>query len=163
MKQIIIEPLNVETFAPFGQYTDHLHPNGFSLNGELHRFFPDPITAPASIPVAFSSIEVKKPEKMVITDIEYHTYTWEIILPLDDDAIVHVAPASAKTPVTHLTKAFYVPKGTMVKLNPGVWHLCPLPVNNEKLHAVIILPERTYANDCEVIHLTEEEQFEITE
>ena len=32
---------------------------------------------------------------MVITQQEYHTTTWEMILPLDDDMIIHCAPASA--------------------------------------------------------------------
>jgi len=69
-----------------------------------------------------------------------HTTTWEGIVALDDDMIIHVAPASAGTPVPELTKAFLVPKGYMVKINAAIWHLCPLPVNNDVLHAMIILP-----------------------
>ena len=49
-----------------------------------------------------------------------------MILPLNDDMILHVAPASAGTPVPELTKAFIVPKGTLVKINTAIWHLAPL-------------------------------------
>ena len=75
--------------------------------------------------------------------------------------ILHVAPASAGTPVTDLAKAFIVPKNTLVKMNSAIWHLAPLPANNQQLTAMIILPECTYANDCTVVDLSEEQQFEI--
>ena len=52
------------------------------------------------------------------------TTTWEGIVALDDDMIIHVAPASAGAPVPELTRAFIVPKGTMVKINTAIWHLC---------------------------------------
>ena len=81
---------------------------------------------------------------------------------IDDDMIIHVAPASAGTPVPELTRAFIVPKGTMVKINAAIWHLCPLPLNNEVLHAMIILPECTYANDCTVVDFEEKDWFRIT-
>ena len=82
-------------------------------------------------------------------------------MPLNDDMILHVAPASAGTPVTHLTKAFRVPKNTLIKMNSAIWHLAPLPANAQELSAMIILPECTYANDCTVVDLKPEEQFEV--
>ena len=75
---------------------------------------------------------------------------------------IAVAPASAGAPVPELTRAFIVPKGTMVKINAAIWHLCPLPLNNEVLHAMIILPECTYANDCTVVDFEEKDWFKIT-
>ena len=98
---------------------------------------------------------------MVITQQEYHTTTWEMIMPIDDDMIIHCAPASAGAVVTEYAKAFIVPKNTLVKLNAGVWHLAPLPANKDFVTAVIVLPECTYANDCTVVDLKPEEQFEI--
>ena len=84
-----------------------------------------------------------------------------MILPLDDDMIIHVAPASGGAVVNDNVKAFIVPKNTLVKINTAIWHLAPLPVNNDFLTAMIILPECTYALDCTVIDLNEDEQFEI--
>ena len=59
--------------------------------------------------IAFSPIEVKKDDR-IVKCAEYHTTTWEGIVALDDDMIIHVAPASAGTPVPQLAKAFLVPK-----------------------------------------------------
>lgn len=161
MKTIKAEPITNEAFAPFGQFYTMDKPEGYALCGEIHKFYPDRVNADSNHRVGYSPIVVKKPEKMVITQQEYHTTTWEMILPLDDDMILHCAPASAGTPVTDLAKAFIVPKHTLVKMNAAIWHLAPLPANKEQLTAMIILPECTYANDCTVVDLSEEQQFEI--
>ena len=161
MKTLKAVPITHEEFARFGQFYVMDKPEGYVLCGEIHKFFPDRVSADSIHRVGYSPIIVKKPEKMIITQQEYHTTTWEMILPLDDDMILHCAPASAGTPVTDLAKAFIVPKHTLVKMNAAIWHLAPLPANNEQLTAMIILPECTNANDCTVVDLSEEQQFEI--
>lgn len=161
MRKIEAVAITHENFALFGQFYSMENPNGYALCGELHQFFPDRITADAEHRLGLSPIIVKKPEKMTVTQQEYHTKTWELILPLDDDMIIHVAPASGGDPVAQYAQAFIVPKHTLVKLNAAIWHYAPLPVNNEKLTAMIILPERTYADDCTVVDLPQEQQFEI--
>lgn len=161
MRTIKAEKITNENFAPFGQFYEMGNPDGYALCGEIHKFYPDRINADSTHRIGYSPIVVKRPEKMIITQQEYHTTTWEMILPLDDDMILHCAPASAGTPVTDLAKAFIVPKNTLVKMNAAIWHLAPLPANNESLTAMIILPECTYANDCTVVDLKEDEKFEI--
>ena len=159
MKTIKLEKLTKEAFAPFGCYYDMANPDGYALCGELHQFFPDRLTAYHDGQVAFSPILVKKPEVMKVTAIEYHTTTSEIIMPLNDDMVLHVAPPSAGKPLPEYTKAFIVPKNTIVKMNACVWHLAPLPLNETELCAMIVLPECTYMNDCTVVDLKEDEQF----
>ena len=135
MREVKAVTITKEEFAPYGTFYDMTHPDGYPLQGEIHKFYPDRISGTAMGSMAFSPIEVKK-----------------------DD---HVAPASAGTPVPQLAKAFLVPKGSMVKINAAIWHLCPLPANNEVLHAMIILPECTYANDCTVVEFEEKDWFKI--
>ena len=161
MRTIKAVPISYENFAPYGQFYTMDAPKGHALCGELHQFFPDRLNADCNHRVGYSPILVRKPEKMIITQQEYHTTTWEMIMPLDDDMILHVAPASAGVPVTEQAEAFIVPKHTLVKMNAAIWHLAPLPASAEQLSAMIILPECTYANDCTVVDLTPEQQFEI--
>jgi ureidoglycolate lyase len=59
------------------------------------------------------------------------------------------------------TEAFIIPKGTLVKLNTGVWHLSPYPIHERVLHLMIIMPERVYGNDCVVCDFPEAEHLEI--
>ena len=161
MRTVKVEALTHEAFAPFGQFYTMDAPQGYALCGEIHQFFPDRMVADCQHRVGYSPILVKKPEKMIVTQQEYHTTTWEMILPMNDDMILHVAPASAGAPVGHLSRAFLVPKHTLVKLNAAIWHLAPLPANAPQLAAMIILPECTYANDCTVVDLPEDQVFEI--
>lgn len=161
MKTISITPITHENFAPFGQFYPMETPTGHALCGEIHQFFPDRLTADSNHRLGFSPIVVKKPDRMIITQQEYHTTTWEMILPMDDDMILHVAPASAGAIVTDEARAFLVPRHTLVKINAAIWHLAPLPATREQLTAMIVLPECTYANDCTVVDLPPEHQFEI--
>ena len=161
MKQLKIQPLSRDAFAQFGEFYDMANPDGYPLCGAIHKFYPDRLTTSCQGRLAFSPLVVKKPEKMVITQQEYHTTTEELLLPIDDDIILHVAPASCGAVVTDCAKAFLVPKNTLVKLKTAVWHLAPLPANNDAVTVLIILPECTYANDCTVVDLKENEQFEL--
>ena len=140
MKTIQVQPMTKADFAPYGKYYTRSSPDSHA-------------------PCGFSPIVVKKPREMLVTQIEYHTTTSEMIMPLTDDMILHVAQPSAGTPITDQTKAFFVPKNTLIKMRAGVWHLAPLPANKEEFIAMIILPECTYANDCTVVNLAEDEQF----
>ncbi len=161
MFKIKAEKITNENFAPFGRFYDMANPQGYALTGELHRFFPDRLTAGAWKNLAFSPILVKKPDEYIITQQEFHNTTREMILPLNDDMIIHCAPASAGVSVNEYAKAFIVPKNTLVLINAAIWHLAPLPVNAPELNAMIVLPECTYAEDCTVVDLKEDQKFEI--
>lgn len=161
MRTIKLQALSKEAFAPYGEYYKMDAPDGHALCGAIHRFYPDRVTAYPAGNIGFSAITVKKPEKMLISQVEYHTTTAELIMPLNDDMILHVAQPSAGTPIPEQTKAFLVPKHTLIKMNACVWHLAPLPANADELSAMIILPECTYMNDCTVVDLKEDEQFVI--
>ena len=129
MREVKAVKINAADFAPYGTFCSMTEPEGYPLEGEIHKFYPDRISGTC--------------------------------VALDDNMLIHVAPASGGTPVPELAKAFLVPKGCMVKINAAIWHLCPLPANNEVLHAMIVLPECTYANDCTVVEFEEKDWFKI--
>lgn len=158
MRRIKAVPITKDNFAQYGSFDSILNPTG----NHLGTFYPDKVLFPVSgdMPVAFSALESEKPEKMIVSAAEYHNTTGEGILALDDDVVIHVAPPSNK-PVPELTEAFIVPQGTMVKLNTGVWHLAALPIHKDKVHVLIVLPERIYMNDCTVVEYEERDQIEI--
>lgn len=162
MRKIKVQQLTIETFNCFGSYVNMVKPSVNFIGEKPCLFYRDPVTMPIyGAAAAFSVCEVFKQEKMIINAAEYHNYTGEVIMPLDDDAIVHVAPATGKIPVPDETVAFYVPKGTLLKLNAGVWHLAPFAVHADVLHNLIVLPERVYANDCYVVQYDEKDWMEI--
>jgi ureidoglycolate lyase len=92
---------------------------------------------------------------------EYHNYTAEGILPLDADILIHVAPATpeGEVPLVRI-EIFRVPKGTFVSLHPGVWHHAPFAHDADVANVLIVLPERTYAQDCHVTEIAQDDQIE---
>lgn len=158
MKTIKAQPITVEKFQAYGSFTDLMNPEGYSLGD----FYQDRLLmhAAGDMQIAFSPLLVRKPERMIVSQAEFHNTTQEGILCLDDDVVIHVAPAG-KEPVPELTEAFLVPQGTMVCLKTGTWHLSAIPVHKELAHVLIVLPERIYNNDCIVVDYPEDKQVEI--
>ena len=158
MKTIKAKPITVENFSYYGQFSSLLDPSGYSLGDFYHDRVR--MNMAGNMNLAFSPLVVHKSEPRIVSQAEYHNTTQEGILCLDDDVILHVAPPS-KEPVPELTEAFIVPKGTLVCLNLGVWHLSAMPVNLETAHVLIVLPERIYLNDCIVVDYPAEKQVMI--
>lgn len=161
MRKIQVEALTPQAFAPFGTYADVMNPTGPSLSGQFHTFYRDSSRyfSNFQLPVGFSTLTVKN-HGLAVDAVEYHTCCCEALMPVNDDAILHVTPAGG-APDTSLTKAFLVPKGTIVSLYPGVYHLTPLPKSEPVLHALVVLPERAYANDFALVELAEADRFEM--
>ena len=153
MKCVNMEELSVEIFLPFGFFARLTDPESEYLGTAPVSFFRDmlQLNIGTSTTPSFSICKVEK-RPLEITMYEYHSMTGEGILPLDNDIAIHVVPATRSA--NHLpvdkTRVFRVPKGTMVILRPGVWHHAPFTLNAEPAHVLIVLPERTYANDCVV-------------
>lgn len=161
MQKIKARPATAENIAPYGSLVMGLDPSGFALRGDLHSFYADRLRLPTADSLCLSPLVVKKPERYIINALERHEYADEIIIALDDDVIIHLTPPSGGGPDTSQSEAFILPKGAALQLRSAVWHLAPLPVHADEVHCLILLPERTYARDCEVLELAVTEQFEI--
>ncbi|GAB4522297.1 MAG: hypothetical protein Kow0047_32940 [Anaerolineae bacterium] len=164
MRTIKVEELSREAFWPFGDYASMIDPEGVKIGAPPVEFFRDLVQEDlGGVGIAsFSTCRVEKRD-LVIDMTEYHTATGEGILPLDNDVLIHVGPATPmdEEPPLDAFRVFRVPRGTMVVLRPGVWHHAPFTVNDEPANVLIVLPERTYANDCEVVELEEDERIRI--
>lgn len=165
MRSITVQPLSLEAFSPIGSYVDLVHPRGEHLGSPPLEFFRDSIlqTLGEATNVAYSTCRVQ-PRAMVIDVLEYHTCTGEAILPLDNDVIVQVAPAThpSQPPPLDRLSAFRVPQGTMLCIRPGVWHHGPFALGQRPANILIALPERTYANDCVVVQLPPNDRVQIS-
>ncbi|MFR3529453.1 MAG: hypothetical protein ACLTTZ_02705 [Lachnospiraceae bacterium] len=74
MRTIKAEPISREAYAPFGVYYDYLNPEGYALEGEIHKFYPDRISESCTTRVGYSPIAVRKEEKIVIKSVEYQRH-----------------------------------------------------------------------------------------
>jgi ureidoglycolate lyase len=163
MKKLEIKELALADFSAYGVFTDLVNPQGFHLGEPPIEFFRDllQINLANTAPASFSVNRIAK-RPLVVTKSEYHSATMEGILPLDGDILIHVGPATRKGvfPGDEI-EIFHVPQGTMVGLKAGVWHHAPFAYKCDSVYTLIVLPERTYANDCMVLELSKEQQLSI--
>lgn len=158
MRTIKCKELTKENFSDFGSFYNLIEVEGKNLGDFYHDHVKNPVSS--SLPMTYSSLIVHKEDRMIVDTVEYHNYTGEILLPLDTDVVIHVSPASNKIH-PEATQAFIVRKGTVVRLDVGVFHLAPFSIEKEEGHVMIALPERTYFNDCVVLEYDEKDKIEI--
>ncbi len=163
MKEITWKRLSPEAFAPFGVYANALNPAAPKLGAEPVEFFRDLVQSQlGSVPVASFSVcrVVKRP--FILDVSEYHDTCCEIVLPQDGDILMHVAPAVPEKEFPFdQANVFLVPKGTICCLRPGVWHHAPFAYRSDVVNCLVVLPERTYANDCKVYSFPQERILKI--
>ena len=158
-RTVHVKDLSLESFAPYGTYANLLHPDTTRIGNEPIEFFRDMVLLDlggASL-ASFSVCRVvQRPRVIDVT--EYHSACGEVNLALDGDMLIHVAPATPRgvVPLDQFA-VFRVPRGTVVALRPGVWHHAPFVVDTAEVNCLVALPERTYANDCEVAELDTDE------
>jgi len=162
-RQVAIKELSLEAFEPYGTFANMINPNTAKFGAEPIEFFRDMLRLDlgAARCASFSICRVlPRPEVVDVT--EYHSSCGEANLPLDGDILIHVAPASPNgvVPLDQF-EIFRVPKGTLVSIRPGVWHHAPFAVNTDCVNTLVVLPERTYANDCIVQEIPEQDRIAI--
>ncbi len=164
METVAVRDLALDAFQKYGTFTKLIDNLGRPPAGRAVTFTPDMIQMQlGTTSTASFSICRVEPRDPVINFNEYHNQCCEGILPLDGDILVHVAPAShpARPFPKDEIEVFAVPQGTMVVLRPGVWHGAPYAAADKPVNVLVVLPERTYATDCAVVRLSEEEQVSI--
>jgi ureidoglycolate lyase len=150
-----VKKLSVESFFPYGTFAGMINPTTIKMGKKPIEFYRDMLQLDLggkSI-ASFSVCRVSK-RPSVVDVSEYHTSCGEGVLPLNSDVVIHVGPAmpNGEVPLDKIVM-FHVPKGTMVVLRPGVWHHAPFAYRSKLANVLIVLPERIYANDCNVYQI----------
>ena len=165
MKTVAVQPLSPAKFNRYGSYAMMIDPCADATGPKDAPivFFRDMVQQELfGANPSFSTCRMTE-RPLVIDAGEYHNHTCEVSMPMDNDALVWVAPAGAETgrvPVEQI-EVFYVPKGTLLMIRPGVWHHAAFSVNRKPVNVLIVLPERGYLNDCHGAAIPKSEQRKI--
>jgi ureidoglycolate lyase len=164
MKEIPWKRLSTDGFAKYGSYANMINPSTPKLGAEPIEFYRDMVQSGiGSVPAASFSVCRVVSRPFVIDVSEYHDSCCEIALPLDGDVLMHVAPAGPEKEFPFdKAEVFLVPKGTIACLRPGVWHHAPYAFKCSCVNCLIVLPERTYMNDCKVYPFPADRHIQIT-
>jgi ureidoglycolate lyase len=163
VKKVKLKELTREDFNTYGTFAQLINPDAVKIGDEPVEFFRDmaPLDLGINTKASFSVCRVVK-RPPVVDVVEYHDGCGEGILPLDADVLIHVAPATPKGEIPlDSIEVYRVPKGTFVSLHAGVWHHAPFVLKEEVANVLVVLPERTYAADCEVYEIPKDQQVEI--
>lgn len=161
MRTVKAQKLTLESFSPYGQFADLLHPRGECMGEPPVAFYRDMVAVFTGDRMTSFSVVLTAKREMIPEDAEQHVAGTEVLIPLDGDIVVFAAPATDRVYPAGREAAFVVPKGTMVTFRPGVWHKAPFPVDRETVSTVVVLPEREYARDCVVVPLAGDARFAI--
>lgn len=158
-----VQALTLQTFSRFGTYVDLLHPEDHDkIGADPGGFYRDMVQITLNGANASCSVSQVYPRPFVLDAMEYHNSTGEGMLPLDEDAIICFAPASTPDgPDPAQIHAIRVPHGTLVTIRPGVWHSPAYPCGELPLNMLVILPERVYATDCQVVPVPAADEIRI--
>jgi len=163
MRKQRIKELSLEGFRLYGAFANLVNPSAYQFGAEPIQFFRDMLQLELGTRsrASFSVCRVKR-RPFVVDKTEYHSSCGEAILPLDSDVLIHVGPATPRgqVPLDQI-EIFRLPKATLAVLRPGVWHHAPFAHKSDTANVLIVLPERAYANDCEVYDVPETERIEI--
>jgi len=153
--KLSVKQLSLEDFQPYGTFAPLTPPTSAPLvGGDVISFWPDCGGVLDLGPLASNQLAIgicqTKWRELAVDVSEFHTSTGEGILPLDGDIYIHVAaPTTSDDAPFEKMEVFFVPQGTIVLLKPGVWHHAPHAAKEgTTVNTVILLPQRTYANDC---------------
>lgn len=80
-------------------------------------------------------------------------------MPLDGDVILFVGTPGIYGLTPEHIEAFYVPRGTFVKMNPLIVHGNQFSTSENTVHSMCLLAGRTFHNDMHVKQLSEEEKI----
>lgn len=152
-QSLTVQALNKEAFQKYGDYVhlDRVSPDVFQLLGKPPvEFYPDLITQNIGQPILGISLLRVFPRTHEIEFSEHHHHTEECLLPLDGDVFMHVGGAPQAVPDLEV-EVFEIPRLTLVRLKIGVWHHAVFSRENDPVNVLILLAERTYHNDCEVL------------
>lgn len=155
------EELERSSFRKLGEFEDLLTAGDTCSGGKTEEgFFPDLLRLCNNGKDTSVSITRVCGRNRTVASCEIHSDCCEGILPLDGDVYIFAAPPFWYMRLDQ-TRLFRVPKGTMVKLKPGVIHGAPVSVTGGPVNVLILLPERTYSNDCRFIQLEEKDRMTI--
>jgi ureidoglycolate hydrolase len=105
--------------------------------------FPSPLS---------TGLLVCKTRDSVVSQMERHIRTPEILTALSGDSVIVLAENREEGPEFSTLKAFRVRQGQSFVMESGTWHWIPYPKDNEA-RFLVLFAEKTEDEDLEIIEL----------
>lgn len=90
----------------------------------------------------------------IVSKMERHKKTPELLVALDGDALILLASADNRFNDSEKLNAFYLKQGEALALKKGIWHSVPMPFLKE-CKLLVVFASGTADNDLEIKNLDE--------
>lgn len=140
MKEIVIQPLTREAFAPFGDVIETENANNFPINGgnatRYHDLAKIDTTGEKARPMISLVRGVPYPLPLKLTMVERHPLGSQAFIPLSDNPfLIVVSRETDEGPSEPI--AFKTTPGQGVNIARNVWHGILTPLNDVSDFAVV--------------------------
>jgi ureidoglycolate hydrolase len=146
--------INVETLEKlnFNEYGDVITWKGnlLSSTSPVHDYW-DGVASyqPVGTQVC-SLLGIKKPISQCVCEMERHLKTPEVLVSLQGDVVITLAPAGGDAPDEKAIRSFLLKQGQGVIMHQGVWHALPCKVKDDAMLLVMFQQNTSHSDDPNV-------------
>lgn len=153
--RVKLEKISIGNFKEYGAYFSEqgIDP---TFSGSYFDWWNEVGLADIGGRISFGVVKPKSNPELSERVFEQHRKTPEVLVPIDNDVIILVGKREAfeNNPIREEDfGAFIVPRGTVVSLNPGVWHHAPM-IEKGTARVLVIFREGTSVYDNTVVDLS---------
>ena len=148
--KIHVAELSKEAYREFGQFVN-LPTHKPTIQDDIVKYWAGlaGFEIPGTIDVGWVTM---KNRPLVLTQLERHFETVEVVIPLDDTLVLPVAigrqPFDFQSqPVSEDVHGFYLRPGQMVTFAPGTWHFGGFPLNKPEASFMVFTRRGTSGSD----------------
>ena len=98
---------------------------------------------------------------MIVSKMEHHARTSEILVAVKNDFVLCVAPANEQKVEIDKIKAFKVKQGSVLVMSRACWHWIPFPLNNRNAEVLVIFRDKTGNDDLVYADLPEDVEIKL--
>lgn len=161
MRNLIIEPLSKEAFAPFGDVIETEGSEFFMINNGSTRRYHKLATVETAQPDDKAIISIfsaeQVPVPLTVRMLERHPQGSQAFIPLLGNPFLIVVAPAGDAPVSGLVRAFRSNGRQGVNYHRGVWHHPVLTI--EKRDDFLVVDRSGSGNNCDEHFFTDDEQL----
>lgn len=148
-----LEQLTSETFAPYGKVLNQRKEDPDAENNQFT--FDADITFFEWAGEGTVGILEGKRRELVLTCMERHVNTPEILFQLSGEAILAVSKPNIDSQEITGVQTFLLRQGQSILMAPGTWHWVPYPAGGDSCLTQVIFKRGTSETDCQIIDMPE--------
>jgi ureidoglycolate hydrolase len=164
VEQVQIQELSVEAYQPIGDFVTYPGHTP-TIQEDIVKYWANlaEFHIEGAIDIGWVTM-VKRP--LVITQMERHFMTTEIVIPLDE-IVVPVAVGRSfgdpnALPRSEDVRGFYLRPGQMITYKPGSWHFGGFPVKGEEASFIVFCRKGTADEDVIMLDIEGVDEIRFT-